>query len=131
MRLALLAVWFALPVLSCAGISGPRTAAEAFVYAEALYRDQLEIVAAYSTNCVQKPTIDCAELVIKMDDANKKASSYILAGRLLLDGFVPADMACDETVNPGCLGRQRDARLLTLGGNLQTITSLLVAAGGS
>lgn len=113
--------------LGCAGISGPKNGEQAFLYAQALYRDQLAVAASFSADCVMQPSVDCAELVRKLDDINKQAQLYILAGQLILDGSGSLDVSCDEEASPGCTERLLEARLFSLASQLQAVTARLVA----
>jgi hypothetical protein len=117
-------------LVSCADIRGPQSSQEAFLYAEALYRENLAVAAAYSDACVQTPTTDCVELVIKMDDINREATGYLLAGQILMDGFMPPDLACDTAADPGCLERAREEQYILLGAKLQSLVAQLITIRG-
>ena len=94
MRLALLAIWLALPIACAPGQTTTRNAEMAYDHAVIAYNSALRGAVEYSKQCQANPTEECDERVVWSQDVNRRAQQVMLHGQFLKDGIDDTSLEC-------------------------------------
>jgi len=116
---------FGCGIISLPQLGDEGSPAALFAEGEKAYLGALEGALSYSEACMTVPTVECAQLALRIRDVNRRAQEPLALGGLLVRGFATPETSCDEAAEPGCTERLRQERLQAFAMLLQRLATEL------